>query len=153
MSCRPLPVLLLPILCGAILLPMGGCWDSGSSSPDGPGEKTSEETSGKASRESSGLSGAQRKRLGPVLQRLLAGDTLATEGIQKAGMREGAPVYSVFVVSADPEALREAGLSLTSVRDSLITARMTKEEIRRAASVPSVRQIRGGRSLGPADGK
>lgn len=93
------------------------------------------------------LTSAQRQRLAPPLQRVLTGDTLHTDRVQPVGDRDGDPVYSVLVVASDAEALRDAGLALTNVRDSVLTARWTPSDIRRAASIEGVRRIRTGTPL------
>lgn len=95
------------------------------------------------------LSQAQRQRLGSSLRRFLTGDTAGTRTIEAVGERDGEKVYSVLIQGADPEALREAGLPLTSVVGETITARLTVEEILRAASMDSVQSIRTDRQIEP----
>jgi hypothetical protein len=100
-----------------------------------------------ASPSDASLTSAQRQRLAPPLQRVLTGDTVQTNRVQPVGDRDGDPVYSVLIVASDAEALRDAGLALTNVRDSVLTARWTPSNIRRAASIEGVRRIRAGTPL------
>lgn len=95
------------------------------------------------------LSQAQRQRLGSSLRRFLTGDTAGTRTIEAVGERDGEKVYSVLIQSSDPEALREVGLPITSVVGETVTARLTVEEILKAASQESVQSIRADKQLEP----
>lgn len=95
------------------------------------------------------LSSAQRQRLGPALQRFLTGDTLATGDVKAVGTRDGENVFSVLIRSENADALREAGVPLTSVAGTIITARLTIDEILRAASVADVQSIRADQEMKP----
>ena len=94
------------------------------------------------------LTTAQRNRIGPRLQQLLTSKARPYR-VEPVGTRDGTPIYSVTIRSSDAEAFREAGLSVTSVQGDIITARLTVEEIRRAATVPSVQAIRAAGEVQP----
>lgn len=95
------------------------------------------------------LSQRQRRRLGPALQRSLTGDSLATGDVKAVGTRDGEKVFSVLIRSDNADALREAGISLTSVVGSTIAARLTRNEILKAASVEDVQSIRTDQEMKP----
>lgn len=96
------------------------------------------------------LNAMQKKRLGPALRRLLTGDTLSRPGgIRKTrpvGEREGEQVYSVLIEGADTGTLagtlQDANIPLVSAAGGVVTARLTADQIRRAASIEDVRRIR-----------
>ncbi len=92
------------------------------------------------------LNAMQKKRLGPALRRLLTGDTLSRPGgIRKTrpvGEREGKQVYSVLIEGADAGTLQDANIPLVSAAGGVVTARLTADQIRRAASIEDVRRIR-----------
>jgi hypothetical protein len=95
------------------------------------------------------LSQAQRDRLGPALQRFLTGDARATGDVKAVGTRDGQDVFSVIIRSENADALRQAGLPLTSVTGTTITARLTMDEIQKAASVEAVQSVRSDRQMEP----
>lgn len=109
----------------------------------------SDDTSASGPSASRGLSSTEKKRLGPTLQRLLRGDSLAMERVDPVSTKEGAPVYEVTIRTENPDALREAGLPLTSVQGTLVTARLTLDQLRSAASTTGVRTIRAAKQLEP----
>jgi len=136
MRSRLVVVPLLVLLAGATVGGMG-CTEREERTP---GEET-------AATPDASLTSVQRQRLAPPLQRVLTGDTVQTDRVRPVGDRDGDPVYSVLIVASDAGALRDAGLALTNVHDSLLTARWTPSDIRRAASVEGVRRIRTGTPL------
>ena len=94
------------------------------------------------------LTQKQKRRLGPVLQRFVTGDSTATSDVVAEGeMRDGEKVFSVIIESDDANALREADIPLTSVAGSIITARLTMPEILRTAEMEAVRSIRTDRDV------
>jgi len=95
------------------------------------------------------LTATEKKRLGPTLQRLLRADSLALNRLDPVTTRDGSPVYEVFIECDDPTELRDAGLPLTSVQGALITARLTVDQIRTAATMEAVRSIRAATQLEP----
>lgn len=133
-------------IAGCLFLGLGlglaaGCGgESGSASDEGRAETEEPSSTQEA------LSAAQKKRLGPAVRRLLAGDTLSqAPGIRKTepnGSREGKDTYSVLVEGTGAEALREAGLPVTSAAGGIVTARFTTDQIRQAASLQDISKVR-----------
>lgn len=97
-------------------------------------------TNGCASSETA-LTSAQRQKLDPALQRLLRGGARSIDRYETHERTDGATVYSVILRSDRPEALRDAGLPLNSVRDDIITARLTINQLKEAARLEAVRSI------------
>lgn len=93
------------------------------------------------------LSAGQKQRLAPSLRRLVRGEEQTPNPVEPVGTRDGAPVYGVMIECSDPAALREAGVPLVSVQGTLITARLTLDQIRTAAAVDAVQSIRAARSV------
>ena len=96
---------------------------------------------------SDSLTDAERSRLGPVLRRLVAGDTtemapIESRRLKPVGKRGGKEVYPVLIEGAGAGTLQEAGLSHVSEVGGLVTARLTADQIRQAASIEDVRRIR-----------
>lgn len=120
-----------------------------SASSAGPASDTSDTsgTSATNSLRSDSLTEAERSRLGPVLRRLVAGDTtkaatFKSRRLEPVGERGGKEVYSVLIGGTGASTLRKAGLSHVSEAGGLITARLTANQIRQAASIEDVRRIR-----------
>ena len=119
----------MPVL---LLFALAAC-----STSDAPESDTTDVTDAPTASTDS-LTSAQRSRLGPTLRRIIE------EGEQEAeasGKRDGASVYSVIIVGSDSDELRTAGIPLSSVQDSIMTARLTVEEIRTASALETVREI------------
>lgn len=148
---RPALLAASSLLAAGLLL---GCGGSSDSPEEVPGSDAS--TSAIQERDSLNISGGssgrasltqdQKRRLGPALRRLLTGDTLSrSPGIRRAepaGERDGESVFSVLIEGASADTLRKASLPITSVAGGAVTARLTKGQIRKAASLESVQRIR-----------
>ena len=96
---------------------------------------------------SDSLTKAERSRLGPVLRRLAAGDTtemapIESRRLEPVGKRDGKEVYPVLIEGVAASMLREKGISNVSEVGGLVTARLTANQIRQAASIEDVRRIR-----------
>ena len=96
---------------------------------------------------SDSLTDAERSRLGPVLRRLIAGNTtemvpIESQRLKPVGRRGGKKVYPVLIEGTGVDALQKAGLSHVSEAGGLVTARLTADQIRQAASIEDVRRIR-----------
>ncbi|HHP7238808.1 hypothetical protein, partial [Longibacter sp.] len=63
--------------------------------------------------------------------------------LQKTAIRDevGVVRYPAIIRTSDPEALQRAGIPVNSVMGSIVTARLTAEEIRTAAGIASIRRI------------
>lgn len=90
----------------------------------------------------SALTDEQMSKLTPPLQRLVRGQERQTPTeIPTATTGDGTTVYLVILRTDDAGAVREAGIPLNSVQGSMATARLTVEQIRRAATLESVSRI------------
>lgn len=91
------------------------------------------------------LTATQEKRIGPRLQRVIRGEDPGTRPVESVGKRGGASVYDVIIRCNDAEALRKAGIPLNSVQGTLMTARLTLDQILEAATVEAVVRIQASR--------
>ena len=121
--------------------------ESASETSDRPGTSDTSSTPDTNSPRSDSLTDAERSRLGPVLRRLITGDTteaapIRSRRLEPVGKRDGKEVYSVLIDGTGASTLQEAGLSHVSEAGGLVTARLTADQIRQAASIEDVRRIR-----------
>lgn len=90
----------------------------------------------------SSLTEEQMDKLTPPLQRVVRGEKVQSPmGPPTATTSDGTTVYLVILRTDDADAVREAGIPLNSVQGSRATARLTVEQIRRAAALESVSRI------------
>jgi hypothetical protein len=59
-------------------------------------------------------------------------------------MENGKRVFLVIIKSNDPQQLQENGIPFNSVSGNIVTARLTIDQIRKAASLTSVQYIESG---------
>lgn len=129
--------------------------DTTTSGREAPGESPSDDTTAATempapdTTRQTALAADQKNRIGPTLQRLMRGDRRVERRVEPVGQRDGAPVYSVTIECDRPSALRAAGLPLTSVQGDVITARLTLDQIRVAATVEAVQIIRADTPVRP----
>jgi hypothetical protein len=142
---------ILPLLIAAFCL--AGC-GTDDASEDAPADSAAVAPAAQASPDMpddpvvDSLTQTQQNRLGPSLQRFLTGDSMATGNIVAEGeQRNGEKVFAVIIRSDDADALRDAGIPLNSVAGSIITARLTADEILRVSSMPSVRSVQSDREV------
>ncbi len=82
------------------------------------------------------------KKLTPSLQRIVRGEEVQSPTAPPtATTSDGTTVYLVVLRVKDADAVRQAGIPLNSVQGSMATARLTVEQIRRAAALESVSRI------------
>lgn len=86
------------------------------------------------------LSEKERGKLDAALRRVVAGQTVSEEVLPR-GERDGEPVYHVLIRTKDAQALRAEAIPIGSVSGSVVTARLTTEEVRRAVQLPAVTSI------------
>jgi hypothetical protein len=150
---RSIPTSRLVLLLGAgavAVMLMFGCEnkaDAPEKSVDADADTSVSASAAKATGSPDSLSEVQRNRLAPSLRRFLTGDTSGARPstlrkISPAGTRDGENVYAVLIEGAEAEILRQAGIPYVSVAGSLVTARLTTGQIRKAASVEAIRKIR-----------
>lgn len=90
------------------------------------------------------LTDAQKKRIGPRLRRLIRGEEAGPRPVEAVGTRGDAPVYGIIIYCDDAGALRDAGIPLSTVQGEIISARLTINQIREAATIEVVDAIRAG---------
>ena len=95
------------------------------------------------------LTASEMQKLDPALQRLLQGETLAIDHYSTSERGDGTTLYSVIIRSDQPDALEKAEIPTPSVQEDVITARLTTDEIRRAAQLDAVRRIENPAQHGP----
>jgi len=88
------------------------------------------------------LTQEQMDKLDVALQRVVEGEDPAPLTVQRTTRPNGVTAYGVMVRTSAPDALRETGLPLGSVSGSIVSARWTVDEIRRAAGLSEVQSIR-----------
>lgn len=93
------------------------------------------------------LTEKEKRTLDQKLQRVVQGDTSAAEQERIGTTKRGEGIYAVFIRVSDPEAFRESSIPVNSWSGSIATARLTVEQLRRAARMEVVESIRlGGRA-------
>jgi len=110
---------------------------AGSASSD-PDDQPTAPAEGETDASDRTLTDAQKNRIGGRLQRLIRREEGGSRPVEPVGSRGGASVYEVLIKCDDPDALREAGIPLGSVQGNVITARLTIDQIRTAATVDAV---------------
>ena len=85
----------------------------------------------------------EKQKLDPVLQQLIKNPEEApTNALNVNRNAEGHSRYDVILYGSDADSLRKAGIPIQSVIDTIMTAQLTIEQIRKAASLSSVRSVR-----------
>jgi hypothetical protein len=87
------------------------------------------------------LSPAERSKLTPGLLALLTDET-APDGLFDSSVRtDGTKEYSVIIRSTSADELRSKGIRVQSVIGDIVTAQVSKEELRSLLSLASVRSV------------
>ena len=87
------------------------------------------------------LTDAERAKLDPGLQALLTEGTGTDSGYDVTIRPDGTREYGVIVRTTDAEQLRAAGIRVQSVLGDVVTVRVTVDELRNVARMPSVRAV------------
>ena len=87
------------------------------------------------------LTEAERAKLDPGLQSLLAEGTGSEAHYDLSIRTDGTREYGVIVRTTDAEKLRAAGIHVQSVLGDVVTVRVTVDELRDVARLPSVRAV------------
>jgi len=87
------------------------------------------------------LTDAERAKLDPGLQALLTEGTGTDSGYDVTIRPDGTREYGVIVRTTDAEQLRAAGIRVQSVLGDVVTVRVTVDELRTVARLPSVRAV------------
>jgi hypothetical protein len=87
------------------------------------------------------LTEAERAKFDPGLQVLLAEGTGTGSRYDVTIRPDGTREYGVIVRTTDAEQLRAAGIRVQSVLGDVVTVRVTVDELRSVARLPSVRAV------------
>ena len=88
------------------------------------------------------LSEEQMQKLTPALQRIVEGKTSSSvRSLSTRTRPDGTTEYAVLLRVTDADAVREAGIPLNSVQGAVATARLSVDELRRAAQLNAVTRI------------
>jgi len=87
------------------------------------------------------LTEAERAKLDPGLQSLLAEGTGPETRYDVTVRSDGTREYGVIVRTTDAEQLRAAGIRVQSVFGDVVTVRVSVDELRNVARLPAVRAV------------
>lgn len=87
------------------------------------------------------LSPSEKAKLDPQLLMLLQSENIVESDYSISTRADGATQYAVIIRGSNPEELRAAGIALQAVIGDVMTARVTKEELRKILTLPSVRAV------------
>ena len=90
------------------------------------------------------LTDAEWAKLDPTLRGVFDDDAPRSDVAIEQG--DGTVVYPVVVRTDAPDALREAGLPLSTVLDRVVTARWTREQLRTALRLDEVVKVSSSRT-------
>lgn len=88
------------------------------------------------------LTSVEKDKLGSRLQRILDGNASETQEVRVDVNEEGASIFPVFIRVNDPEVFQKSDIPVNSWSGNVATARLTADQIRRAAQLESVQSIR-----------
>ena len=86
----------------------------------------------------------EKSKLHPMLQNLIEDQDSPELQLQADLLEDGTKVYPVIIRTDNPEELKEQGIPTNSVSGDIVTARLTVEQIRKAAALSSVENIETG---------
>lgn len=96
------------------------------------------------------LSEAEMQKLTPPLQQVVQGNTPSgPQQLQTQTRADGTVAYLVLLRVTDADAVREAGIPVNSVQGPVATARLSADELRRAAKVDAVTRIEASQQTFP----
>jgi hypothetical protein len=95
------------------------------------------------------LSSVELSKLTPGLQALLTEERVPDELYDTSIAPDGTKEYGVIVRSGNADELRAAGIKVQSVIGDIITARVSKEQLRTLVALPSVKSIDQGNTNRP----
>jgi len=87
------------------------------------------------------LSSSERAKLTPGLLALLTEESAPDELYDVSMRTDGTKEYGIIIRSATPEELRAHGVNVQSVIGDVVTARVSKAELRALLSLSSVRSV------------
>jgi hypothetical protein len=93
---------------------------------------------------SKSLSDTEKAKLDPPLFHLFAGEQVDKSLVNETLRPDGIKEYAVIVRSEDPEEIQALGIAVSSVFGDVIVVHATIEELRKIASLPTVRALQAG---------
>ncbi len=87
------------------------------------------------------LSKDEKMKLDPSLQKLLNDKEVPDKQYNVMIKEDGTKTYGVIIRSDKPADLETAGIFINSVSGDIITCKLTIQEIRKVAAIPSVSSI------------
>jgi hypothetical protein len=87
------------------------------------------------------LSSAEKAKLTPGLQALLTEQSLPDELYDVTVGADGTKEYGVIIRSNSPDEIRAQGIKVQSAFGDVVTARVSKDQLRTLLSLPSVRSV------------
>jgi hypothetical protein len=90
------------------------------------------------------LSDAEKGKLDPPLIRLFTGEQVDKNLVGETLRPDGAKEYAVIVRSEHSEDIKALGVAVSSVFGDVIVVHATIEELRKIASLPTVRALEAG---------
>lgn len=90
----------------------------------------------------SSLTEGEKQKLDRSLSHIVTGDTTSVDDIAVGTDAEGQQIFPVFLRVSDPDAFPSEDIPINSWSGSIATARLTADQIRRAARLEVVESIR-----------
>jgi hypothetical protein len=90
------------------------------------------------------LTDQERAKLDPYLQSLLTEGTVSADRYEMTVRPDGTREYGIIVRTTSVDSLRAAGIRVQSVFGDVVTARVSVDELRVIARLPSVRAVQNG---------
>jgi hypothetical protein len=87
------------------------------------------------------LTSLERAKLTPGLIALLSEETVPDELFDTSVGADGTKEYGVIIRASDAQELRDHGIKVQSVIGEIITARVSREQLRSLLSLKSVRSV------------
>ena len=87
------------------------------------------------------LSPSEQEKLDPFLQQLLVGEQINYSKYSMYQEDDGTVLYGVIIHAKDIDEIKKTGIHFNSIHGSLITAKLTPEEIRDVVNLNSVHFI------------
>ncbi len=84
------------------------------------------------------LNQVEQEKLDPFLQQLVLGEDINESKYSIYRQDDGTVLYGVIIKTEDVEDIKKSGIHINSHSGNIITAKLTKEDIRRLANLKSV---------------
>jgi hypothetical protein len=87
------------------------------------------------------LNDYERAKLDPVLEKLFSSRTVEEELFDSSTRTNGEREYGVIIRGSNADDVRRLGIKLDSALGDVMTARVTKKELKKVLGLPSVRAV------------